>query len=231
MEPDEIRRLIEDGLDCVHVEVTGDGRHFNAVAASARRSRASRRSASTGSSTEPSGIVSTTTPSTRSHCARTRRSDGSGSAGDARERRRFLRIGASGRSLLMDKLIINGGVPLEGEIPHLRGEERGIADPRRDPARGRPGQGWKHPPPARHHHHHGAARPHGRGAGGRRAHEHRGRLRDDPRPVRSVRAGQVDAGVHPGPRAHARALRQGGRLPARRLRDRGRVPSTCTSKG
>ena len=34
MEPDEIRRLIEDGLDCVHVEVTGDGRHFNAVVVS-----------------------------------------------------------------------------------------------------------------------------------------------------------------------------------------------------
>ena len=34
MEPDEIRRLIESGLDCAHVEVTGDGRHFNAVVVS-----------------------------------------------------------------------------------------------------------------------------------------------------------------------------------------------------
>ena len=34
MEPDEIRRLIENGLDCAHVEVTGDGRHFNAVVVS-----------------------------------------------------------------------------------------------------------------------------------------------------------------------------------------------------
>ena len=34
MEPDEIRRLIENGLDCVHVEVTGDGRHFDAVVVS-----------------------------------------------------------------------------------------------------------------------------------------------------------------------------------------------------
>ena len=34
MDPDEIRRLIEDGLACEHVEVTGDGRHFNAVVVS-----------------------------------------------------------------------------------------------------------------------------------------------------------------------------------------------------
>lgn len=34
MEPDEIRELIESGLDCAHVEVTGDGRHFNAVVVS-----------------------------------------------------------------------------------------------------------------------------------------------------------------------------------------------------
>lgn len=34
MEPDEIRRLIEGGLECTHVEVTGDGRHFNAVVVS-----------------------------------------------------------------------------------------------------------------------------------------------------------------------------------------------------
>ena len=34
MDPDEIRTLIETGLDCVHVEVTGDGRHFNAVVVS-----------------------------------------------------------------------------------------------------------------------------------------------------------------------------------------------------
>ena len=34
MEPDEIRRLIENGLACVHVEVTGDGRHFDAVVVS-----------------------------------------------------------------------------------------------------------------------------------------------------------------------------------------------------
>ena len=34
MEPDEIRRLIQSGLDCAHVEVTGDGRHFNAVGVS-----------------------------------------------------------------------------------------------------------------------------------------------------------------------------------------------------
>ncbi len=34
MEPDEIRKLIESGLDCAHVEVTGDGRHFNALVVS-----------------------------------------------------------------------------------------------------------------------------------------------------------------------------------------------------
>ena len=34
MEPDEIRELIESGLDCAHVEVTGDGRHFDAVVVS-----------------------------------------------------------------------------------------------------------------------------------------------------------------------------------------------------
>ena len=35
MEPDEICKLIESGLDCDHVEVTGDGRHFDAVVVSA----------------------------------------------------------------------------------------------------------------------------------------------------------------------------------------------------
>ena len=34
MEPEDIRRLIERGLDCLHVEVTGDGRHFDAVVVS-----------------------------------------------------------------------------------------------------------------------------------------------------------------------------------------------------
>ena len=34
MDPDEIRKLIESGLDSVHVEVTGDGRHFDAVVVS-----------------------------------------------------------------------------------------------------------------------------------------------------------------------------------------------------
>ena len=34
MEPDEIRQLIESGLECIHVEVSGDGRHFNAVVVS-----------------------------------------------------------------------------------------------------------------------------------------------------------------------------------------------------
>lgn len=34
MEPDEVRGLIENGLDCAHVEVSGDGRHFNAVVVS-----------------------------------------------------------------------------------------------------------------------------------------------------------------------------------------------------
>ena len=34
MEPDEIRTLIESGLDCTHVEVSGDGRHFDAVVVS-----------------------------------------------------------------------------------------------------------------------------------------------------------------------------------------------------
>ena len=34
MESDEIRTLIENGLDCAHVEVTGDGRHFNAIVVS-----------------------------------------------------------------------------------------------------------------------------------------------------------------------------------------------------
>ncbi len=34
MDPEEIRKLIEGGLDCVHVCVTGDGRHFDAVVVS-----------------------------------------------------------------------------------------------------------------------------------------------------------------------------------------------------
>ena len=35
MDPDEIRRLIEQGLQCDNVTVTGDGRHFDAVVVSA----------------------------------------------------------------------------------------------------------------------------------------------------------------------------------------------------
>ena len=34
MDPQEIKRLIEAGLDTVHVEVTGDGRHFQATVVS-----------------------------------------------------------------------------------------------------------------------------------------------------------------------------------------------------
>ena len=34
MDPDEIRRLIETGIECVHVDVSGDGRHFDAVVVS-----------------------------------------------------------------------------------------------------------------------------------------------------------------------------------------------------
>jgi len=29
--PDDVRRYIQQGLDCRHVEVSGDGRHFEAV--------------------------------------------------------------------------------------------------------------------------------------------------------------------------------------------------------
>ena len=29
--PDDVRRYIAQGLDCQHLEVDGDGRHFNAV--------------------------------------------------------------------------------------------------------------------------------------------------------------------------------------------------------
>jgi acid stress-induced BolA-like protein IbaG/YrbA len=35
MQPDEIRALIEDGLACEEVRVSGDGRHFDAVVVSA----------------------------------------------------------------------------------------------------------------------------------------------------------------------------------------------------
>ena len=31
MDPDLIKRYIEEGLECDHVEVNGDGRHFEAV--------------------------------------------------------------------------------------------------------------------------------------------------------------------------------------------------------
>lgn len=31
MEPDVIKRYIEEGLECDHVEVNGDGRHFEAI--------------------------------------------------------------------------------------------------------------------------------------------------------------------------------------------------------
>ena len=32
--PEELRRFIADGLDCEHVEVAGDGHHFEAVVVS-----------------------------------------------------------------------------------------------------------------------------------------------------------------------------------------------------
>jgi acid stress-induced BolA-like protein IbaG/YrbA len=31
MDPNHIRKLIEEGMQCDHVEVSGDGRHFEAV--------------------------------------------------------------------------------------------------------------------------------------------------------------------------------------------------------
>jgi acid stress-induced BolA-like protein IbaG/YrbA len=34
MQPDQIKQLIEAGLACEHVSVTGDGRHFEAVVVS-----------------------------------------------------------------------------------------------------------------------------------------------------------------------------------------------------
>jgi len=34
MNPDDIKTLIESGLDCQHVSVSGDGRHFDAVVVS-----------------------------------------------------------------------------------------------------------------------------------------------------------------------------------------------------
>ena len=36
MEPQLIKQYIEQGLECEHVEVHGDGRHFEAVIVSAR---------------------------------------------------------------------------------------------------------------------------------------------------------------------------------------------------
>lgn len=34
MDPDEIKRLIEQGMNCTEVTVTGDGRHFQATVVS-----------------------------------------------------------------------------------------------------------------------------------------------------------------------------------------------------
>jgi acid stress-induced BolA-like protein IbaG/YrbA len=36
MNPELIKQCIEEGLECEHVEVSGDGRHFEAVIVSAR---------------------------------------------------------------------------------------------------------------------------------------------------------------------------------------------------
>ena len=36
MDPNVIRQCIENGLQCDHVEVSGDGRHFEAVVVSAQ---------------------------------------------------------------------------------------------------------------------------------------------------------------------------------------------------
>lgn len=33
--PDDVKRYIEQGLDCEHVEVQGDGHHFDAIIVSA----------------------------------------------------------------------------------------------------------------------------------------------------------------------------------------------------
>jgi len=35
VDPDQVRQYIEQGLDCEHVEVAGDGQHFEAVIVSA----------------------------------------------------------------------------------------------------------------------------------------------------------------------------------------------------
>ena len=55
MEPDLIKQYIEQGLECEHVEVAGDGRHFEAVIVSAALPRANRRCGSTSSSTRALG--------------------------------------------------------------------------------------------------------------------------------------------------------------------------------
>ena len=34
MDPNQIRQFIEEGMQCDHVEVSGDGRHFEAVVVS-----------------------------------------------------------------------------------------------------------------------------------------------------------------------------------------------------
>ena len=153
MEPEEIRRLIECGLDCAHVEVTGDGRHFNAVVVSeafagkpmirqhrlvygtlggappttfSTRSRCGRIPRPNGSS---SGGDATSCPPSGdarplpAHCislrARIRGPAGAGDAASHSEGVRASRRGAAWRhpaGVRMDKLIITGGIPLQGEI-------------------------------------------------------------------------------------------------------------------
>ena len=108
----------------------------------------------------------------------------------------------------------------QGRCVDLRREERRAADPRVDAAGRRPGHDQQRAAPARRDDDDGAARPDGRGARHRRAHEDPRRPATRAQLFRAVRPRQDDARIHPRAGSAGRALRRGDRVAARRLRDR-----------
>ena len=104
--PEQIKSYIADKLACDHVEVTGDGQHFEAVIVSGEFG------ARTGCSNTRSSIapwaIGCARRSTLFQCALSRRRSG------RRARRRPRPVLAPSNP--MDKLVIQGGAPLSGEI-------------------------------------------------------------------------------------------------------------------
>ena len=122
--------------------------------------------------------------------------------------------------LRVAKIVINGGEPLNGDVWISGAKNAVLPILAAMPARRRTGDDRQRAASARRDDDDGTARPDGRAARHRRAHEDPRRSAPGQALFRAVRSGQDDARVDPRARSAGRALRRGRRVAARRLRDR-----------